>query len=66
MNFSGQVDSTKWYFDDEGALILDEMKMKGAGSKLKMDVIQLEDNILKLRFTEDGLTSTVTFEPQKK
>lgn len=66
MNFSGQPDSTKWYFDDEGALILDEMKMKGTGSKLKMDVIQLEDTLLKLRFTEDGMTSTVTFLPQKK
>lgn len=66
MNFSGQDDSTKWYFDDEGALILDEMKMKGTGSKLKMDVVQLEDTVLKLRFTEDGLTSTVTFEPKKK
>ncbi|MCD6064382.1 MAG: hypothetical protein K0R82_2293 [Flavipsychrobacter sp.] len=66
MNFSGQPDSTNWYFDEEGALILDEMKMKGTGNKIKMDVVQLEDTVLKLRFTENGMTSTVTFHPTEK
>ena len=66
MNFSGQPDSTHWYFDDEGGLILDEMKMKGTGNKIRMDVVKLEDTVLKLRFTEDGMTSTVTFHPTEK
>lgn len=66
MNFSGQNDSANWYFDDEGALMLDEMKLKGFGNKLKMEILGLTEDSLKLRFTEDGLTSTVTFSPEKK
>jgi hypothetical protein len=66
MNFSGQVDSANWYFDDEGVLILDEMKMKGTGSTIKMDIKELTDKTLKLKFNEDGLTSTVTFIPAEK
>lgn len=65
MNFSGQVDSANWYFNEEGALVLDEMKLKGTGSKIVMEVVTLEDALLKLRFTEDGMTSTVTFHPEK-
>ncbi len=66
MNFSGQVDSTKWYFDDEGNLMLNEMDLKGAGSNLKMEVVQLADTVLKLRFNENGATSMVTFQPAHK
>lgn len=66
MNFSGQTDSTKWYFDENGTLILDEQKLKGSGNKIKMDVVKLEDTVLKLRFTEDQMTSTVTFRPAEK
>lgn len=66
MNFSGQVDSTKWYFNEDGELVLDEQKMKGAGSIVKMDVIQLTDTSLKLKFNENGMASTVLFHPDKK
>lgn len=66
MNFSGQVDSTNWYFDDEKNLVLDEMKLKGTGTKLIMEVVSLTDTAMKLRFTEDGVTSTVTFHPENK
>lgn len=65
MNFSGQVDSTNWYFDDEKNLVLDEMKLKGTGTKLIMEVVALADTAMKLRFTEDGVTSMVTFHPEK-
>ncbi|RYD56088.1 MAG: hypothetical protein EOP56_14230 [Sphingobacteriales bacterium] len=66
MNFGGQVDSANWYFDDEGVLILDEMKMKGTGAKILMEVKELTDKHLKLKFNEDGLTSTVSFVPAEK
>lgn len=66
MNFGGQEDSANWYFDDEGVLILDEMKMKGTGSTIRMDVKELTDDTLRLKFNEDGLTSTVTFVPAEK
>jgi hypothetical protein len=65
MNFSGQVDSVNWYFDEEGALILDQMKLKGTGTKIVMEIVSLEDTMMKLRFTENGLTSSVTFRPEK-
>lgn len=66
MDFSGQVDSTNWYFDDDGSLILDEMKLKGTGNKIVMQVVELKDDLLKLKFTEDKMTSTVTFKPATK
>ena len=66
MNFSGQADSTNWFIEEDSVLVLDEMGMKGAGSKIRMGIVQLDNKQLKLRFTEDGMTSTVTFEPAKK
>jgi hypothetical protein len=62
----GDVDSCKWYFDDEGALVLDEMKLKGAGDKIKMEIVTLNDTIMTLRLNEQGSKSTVTFKPKKK
>jgi hypothetical protein len=66
LTFSGYPDSTKWYFDEEGKLVLDELQEKGAGANLKMDVEELSDTVLKLRFTENDLNSVVTFHPEKK
>jgi hypothetical protein len=58
---TGTPDTISWYLDDDGALMLDEMKMKGAGSKTKMDILKLENDSLLLRFSENGFTSTATF-----
>lgn len=66
MNFSGQQDSAKWYFDNEGKLIIDEPKLKGSGNTIKMEVIKLDDTTLKLKFIDNNGTSTVTFHPDKK
>ncbi|PZF71005.1 hypothetical protein DN068_20085 [Taibaiella soli] len=66
LSFGSNPDSANWYFDDEGALILDDMAMKGAGDKTKMDIVTLNDTLLKLKYTEDGITSTATFKPMKK
>lgn len=66
MNFSGEADSTKWYFDDDGNLMLDEMELKGAGARLKMEVAALSDTVLKLKLNQEGATSTVTFHPEHK
>lgn len=66
LSFGNNPDSANWYFDDEGALILDDMNMKGAGDKTKMDIVTLNDTLLKLKYTEDGITSTATFKPMQK
>jgi hypothetical protein len=55
----------KWYFDDDGNIIMDEMAHKGAGSKIKMELVKLEDTILQLRFNENGFSSLATFRPEK-
>ena len=65
LTFNGATDSTKWYFDDDGALMLDELQSQGSGDKLKMLVVELNDTALKLRFTENNINSIVTFHPEK-
>lgn len=65
LTFSGYTDTTKWYFDDEGALMLDELKEKGAGTTFKMIVQHLSDTDLKLKFIEKDVSSIVTFHPVK-
>ena len=60
------VDSSNWYLDDDGALIMDEAKLKGAGNKIRMEISELSDTLLKLQFTEQYLTSTAVFKPVKK
>ncbi|XZF15020.1 hypothetical protein ACTHGU_02715 [Chitinophagaceae bacterium MMS25-I14] len=63
--FGSEPDSANWYFDDDGALILDDMKLKGVGDKTKMDLITVNDTLLELRYTESGVTSTATFRREK-
>lgn len=65
LTFGGYTDTTKWYFDDEGALMLDELKEKGAGTSFKMIVQHLSDTALKLKFIEKDVSSIVTFHPVK-
>jgi hypothetical protein len=64
-NFGTEPDTVSWYFNEEGALMLDEMKHTGSGSKIKMDVVKLEKELLQLRFEENGYSSTATFKPVK-
>ncbi len=66
LQFNGNTDSSKWYFDDQGAIILDEMKEKGAGDKIKMEIVSLSDTALKLNFQENETNSVVTFHPDTK
>jgi len=59
-------DSTKWYFDDGGSLMLDDLKEKDAAGKIKLQIATLTDTLLKLQLTEDGVTSSVSFHPESK
>jgi hypothetical protein len=63
MNFSGQVDSTKWQINDEGKLVLDEPARQDELGKISMDILSLTDTMLKLQMTEQGMSSTVIFKP---
>jgi len=65
LSFGGNADTTKWYFDDEGALVFDELNEKGAGTTFKMIVQHLSDTALKLKFVQKEESSIVTFHPAK-
>lgn len=66
LSFNGNVDSSKWYLDESGGLVLDELNNTAAAEKIKMVIVALGDTVLKLRFEENGAKSTVTFHPTGK
>jgi len=66
ISFNGNTDSSKWYLDDQGNIVLDELKEKGAGDIIKMRIESLTDTALLLNFEENGTNSVVTFHPDKK
>lgn len=59
--FGNEPDTINWLIDEDGDLLLDEMKKKGGGSKVKMEIVKLVKDTLQLRFTESGYTSVATF-----
>ena len=61
LSFNGSIDSSRWYINDSGALILDELNGYGPGDRVKMQIEALTDTVLKLKFSENGAISTVTF-----
>jgi hypothetical protein len=67
MNFSGQVDSTKWTLEgkEQKELVLDQSKISPNGEKIKMNIEKLDAKELKLQFSEGGVSSTITFVPAK-
>ena len=66
ITFAGSTDSSKWFFSDKGALVLEELIHYGPGERINMEVVSLTDATLKLRFSEDGDTSVVTFNKEGK
>jgi len=66
MNFSGQVDSTKWQINEEGVLVLEESTTEGKGEAIKMEILSLTDTLLKLQMNDKGMSSTVIFKPANK
>ena len=60
------LDSAKWYFEEDGALMLDEEKLKGVGSKIRMDVEALNDTAMQLHYSEQYLSSTAYFKRVKR
>lgn len=65
LSFSGVTDSSKWFFDADGDLVLRDMH-PGSDETVKMQVLELSESVLKLRFEENGASSTVTFHPEGK
>ena len=63
--FNDNMDSARWYMDGS-KLVLDDLNKETQGQKLNMEIISLTDTVLKLRFEENGASSTVTFHPEGK
>jgi len=61
VHFGDTPDSAAWYIEDDDVLVLDEARLKGAGNKTRMEIEALTGDTLKLRFTENGITSSATF-----
>ncbi|MEO6832852.1 MAG: hypothetical protein ABI378_10190 [Chitinophagaceae bacterium] len=59
------VDTAKWFIDDDGALILDQ-EHKGEGSKIRMEIAEISDTLLQLKYKEQYSESTAVFKPVKK
>ncbi|HTN45108.1 MAG TPA: hypothetical protein VL098_02085 [Flavipsychrobacter sp.] len=59
------ADTISFYIEEDTVLVLDEMKMKGTGSKINMNIVNLDQQNLTLRFTENGYNSTVIFMKSK-
>ncbi len=64
--FNGSIDSSKWYLDKDGALILNELNAQSAEDKARMEIVELSGDVLKLRFRENTSSSVVTFHPEGK
>ena len=65
-SFGAEPDTVAWYFEEDGTLMLDEMKLKGTGSKNRMKVNKLDKDSLRLEFKENEITSTAVFIPTGK
>lgn len=66
LNFGQGVDSAIWSLDKDGILILDEKPLKNTGGMVKMEILELSDTSLKLKYTEKGIATTATFHPEHK
>jgi len=61
-----RVDSASWKFEEDGVLLLDEQKLKGAGSQLHIEVLTLNDTALRVKFVEGAASAIANFKPVKK
>jgi hypothetical protein len=66
LTFSGAVDSSKWGIDTSGKLVLSEMNPNGPVETMSMDILMLNDTVMRLKMMENNTFSTVTFYPDKK
>ena len=63
LTFAGNpnTDTTKWNFDDEGAIIFEDLSVGGGHAMKRMQIITLTDSILKLKLWTEIDTSQITF-----
>lgn len=60
ISFNGNIDTSKWSIVNDKELIFEEMSGKDRGTKTQMTILNLTENELKLKLTQDSAVSTVT------
>ncbi len=66
MSFNGFIDTCKWLVNKDGALEIIEMAGKNKGERVTIDIMELTEKQLKLKFAQDSSFSTVTFQKSGK
>ena len=65
--FNGNTDSSKWFIDSKDNLVLTDLNNAGgAADNLKMEILSINDSVLKLKFAQNNIFSTVTFRHEGK
>ncbi len=65
ISFDGRMDTSKWRFENEHSLVMEELTGNSKGSKTTMDIVSLTDKELTLKFIQENTYSTVTFNKGK-
>jgi hypothetical protein len=60
------VDSAKWYLESDNVLRIDEPALTGMGDVQDFNIVQLDDNNMKLQMVLNGDTSIMTFKKANK
>jgi hypothetical protein len=66
LSFNGVADSSKWYIDATGMLVLNDLNAQTATDKAQMEILELLGDTLKLKFMENNSSSIVTFNRKGK
>ena len=60
-NDNAYVDTSKWNFDDEGALILEDLTTYGHNALIRMKILSLNDSLMELKIFNNNDSSKITF-----
>ena len=66
VSFNGNMDTSKWYMENDALLTMESLSGQDKGIKVRMDIITLTDSELKLKIEQQNTYSTVTFKRSGK
>ena len=66
MSFNGEVDSSKWKLTNNTRLLFSDLKGPEGADSTAMDILVLNDTLLKVRMTKETDTSVIFFRRESK
>lgn len=67
LSFNGEMDSSKWKFNSGNKqLVFTDMHDATKGDSILMDIVALNDTLLKIRMTKESDTSIISFRREGK